>query len=95
MDFVDIVGEENINGVTFYKFKYDISPHIRFVSEKDIPVRLLTEFHKRKNLQQKALVGPIDACNITKELPCFNKSQTKGNIKFLILNKIFRQSLSF
>ena len=72
--------------MNFYKFKYETRPKLRFVSEKEIPICLLTEYHKRKNLQVKTLVGSINACNISKELPCFNKSQTKG--MYFILKRI-------
>ncbi|RNA01588.1 hypothetical protein BpHYR1_028691 [Brachionus plicatilis] len=77
-DFIDIVNEEVLNGEQFYRFKYDSEPRLRLVPEKDIPVFLLTEFHKRKNLLDKSLVGQIEFCNVSKELPCFNKSKTKG-----------------
>ena len=41
---------------------------------------------KRKNMFDKSLIGTIDSCNTKKDLPCFNKTKTKGMYK---LNFIF------
>lgn len=71
-----------MDNVVYYKFKYDHGPNgeIRLVSEKDIPVSILNEYHRRENLQDQSLVGSINNCCSKKELPCFNKTKTKGII---------------
>ena len=79
-DFDDIIGTQIISGELFFKFKYDVAPKIRLVSEKLAPKNLISQFYKRENLNDPKLVGPIDSCHISKEFQCFNKSKTKGYI---------------
>lgn len=48
---------------------------------------MISEYIKRINLSDKSLVGVItDSCFINKDLPCFNKTKTKGCFGYYILS---------
>ena len=44
-DFDDIIGTQIISGELFFKFKYDVAPKIRLVSEKLAPKNLISQHH--------------------------------------------------
>ena len=80
-----------INGELFFRFQYTVYPKIRWVSEQFAPKHFLSEYYKRENLLNKNLVGQINDCHVLKEIPCFNKSKTKGlNFLYVIfIRKIY------
>jgi hypothetical protein len=80
-DFIDIIGHETdkVTKMISFKFQYDSFPYFRLVQEKDAPLDVISEYYKRTNLLDKSLVGPvIENCLVNKDLPCYNKTKTKG-----------------